>query len=79
MGAAGFMVGMLLTAFGYQAGEVQSATTLSGLALMLTVIPGAFHALMGALMFKYRITDRYYNDMKASGAIEGMKAEPAAP
>jgi GPH family glycoside/pentoside/hexuronide:cation symporter len=77
MGAAGFMVGILLTVFGYQAGEVQSDLALTGIALMLSVIPGVFHAIMGGLMFRYRITDRYYNDMKASGKLDGLEGEPA--
>ena len=31
---------------------------------MLSVIPGVFHAIMGGLMFKYKITDKYYEEMK---------------
>jgi GPH family glycoside/pentoside/hexuronide:cation symporter len=30
---------------------------------MLSVIPGFFHLVMGLLMFKYRITDKFYNEM----------------
>lgn len=77
MGAAGFIVGMLLTYYGYEAGKVQSEFTLTGIALMLSVIPGVFHAIMGGLMFRYRITDRYYNEMKASGKINGMEEAAA--
>jgi GPH family glycoside/pentoside/hexuronide:cation symporter len=69
MGVAGFLVGMLLAFFNYEAGEVQSAFTLTGIALMLSVISGFFHLVMGLLMFRYRITDRYYNEMKARGLI----------
>ncbi len=69
MGVAGFLVGMLLAYFNYEAGEVQSPFTLTGIALMLSVISGFFHLVMGLLMFRYRITDRYYNDMKARGLI----------
>ena len=65
MGLAGFVVGMLLTYFNYQAGEVQSEATLTGIALMLTIIPGLFHTLMGALMFKYHISDSAYEKIKA--------------
>ncbi|QYK03048.1 MFS transporter [Shewanella psychrotolerans] len=65
MGIAGFVVGMLLTYFDYEAGAVQSEYTLTGIALMLTVIPGAFHTLMGSLMFKYHITDSSYEKIKA--------------
>ncbi|MEE4217753.1 MAG: MFS transporter [Xanthomonadales bacterium] len=77
MGAAGFIVGILLTLFGYQAGEVQSDLALTGIALMLSIIPGVFHAIMGGLMFKYRITDSYYNEMVSSGKINGLEAKPA--
>lgn len=63
-GIAGFLAGMLLTFFGYQAGEVQTPFALTGIALMLTVIPGLFHTLMGLAMFKYRITDKYYMNMQ---------------
>jgi GPH family glycoside/pentoside/hexuronide:cation symporter len=73
-GLAGYVTGMLLTYYGYQAGEVQSDFTMNGLALMLTVIPGVFHALMGLVMFKYRITDRFYNELKARGEIAGEQA-----
>ncbi|MDR5860531.1 MFS transporter [Halomonas eurihalina] len=64
MGAAGFLVGQLLTFFNYEANVEQSAFTLTGIALMLSIIPGVFHTLMGSLMFKYRITNRYYNAMQ---------------
>lgn len=69
MGVAGFLVGILLTAFDYEAGAVQTPFTLTGIALMLSVISGVFHLIMGLLMFKYRITDSYYNDMKERGLI----------
>ncbi|WP_347331634.1 MFS transporter [Marinimicrobium locisalis] len=64
MGAAGFIVGLLLTYFNYEANVEQSPFTLTGIALMLSVIPGVFHAIMGGLMFKYKITDKYYEEMK---------------
>ena len=31
---------------------------------MMTLIPGFFHTLMGLLMFKYRVTDEYYTEVK---------------
>ncbi|WP_339896736.1 MFS transporter [uncultured Gilvimarinus sp.] len=68
-GLAGFITGLLLTFFGYQAGEQQSEFALTGIALMLTIIPGLFHAFLGFVMFKYKITDRFYNEMKARGEI----------
>jgi GPH family glycoside/pentoside/hexuronide:cation symporter len=64
MAVAGGMVGILLSYFGYQPNQDQSALALQGIALMLSVIPGFFHFLMGALMFKYRISDSYYGTVK---------------
>ena len=62
-GLAGFLTGLLLTFFGYEAGKEQTEFALTGIALMLTIIPGAFHALLGFVMFKYRITDNFYRQM----------------
>jgi glycoside/pentoside/hexuronide:cation symporter, GPH family len=64
MAVAGGMVGILLSYFGYQPNQEQSQLALQGIALMLSVIPGFFHFLMGALMFKYRISDSYYGTVK---------------
>jgi GPH family glycoside/pentoside/hexuronide:cation symporter len=73
MAVAGGMVGVLLNYFNYQPNQEQSALALQGIALMLSVIPGFFHFLMGALMFKYRISDAYYGTVK-----EDLKAVVAA-
>jgi glycoside/pentoside/hexuronide:cation symporter, GPH family len=62
MSLAAGMVGWMLTYYQYEPDVVQSAFTLNGLALLLTVIPGVFHLAMGLLMYKYFITDRYYNE-----------------
>lgn len=69
MGVAGFLVGLLLAAYQYEPGVAQSPQTLTGIALMLSIIPGVFHVIMGGLMFKYRITDEYYNRLKTQGLI----------
>ena len=63
MGVAGAVVGWLLATFEYVPDQAQSAFTLTGIALMLSVIPGVFHGIMGGLMFFYRITDEYYESM----------------
>ncbi len=65
MGIAGWLVGVLFAYFDYQPNQEQTATALNGIALMLSVLPGFFHFLMGALMFKYRISDEYYTEVKA--------------
>ncbi|WP_250464677.1 MFS transporter [Microbulbifer litoralis] len=68
-GIAGFITGLLLTYFGYQAGEAQSEFALTGIALMLTVIPGLFHFLLGLLMRRYIITDDYYHRLKKEEGV----------
>jgi GPH family glycoside/pentoside/hexuronide:cation symporter len=64
MGVAGAAVGYLLDFFEYSPDGAQNETTLIGLALMLTIIPGVFHVIMGGLMFRYKITDEYYETIK---------------
>ncbi len=71
MSLAAGMVGWLLTYFHYQPDVVQSAFTLGGLAALLTVIPGVFHLGMGLLMYRYRITDARYNEIKEQLARQG--------
>ena len=72
MAVAGVLVGVLLTFFGYQANQEQTPLALTGIALMLTIIPGFFHFLMGMLMFKYRISDTYYGEVKADMRARGF-------
>ena len=64
MGIAGAIVGTLLTYYNYVPDKPQSAFTLTGIALMLSIIPGAFHLIMGLLMYRYRITNEYYEHIK---------------
>jgi glycoside/pentoside/hexuronide:cation symporter, GPH family len=74
MAVAGAIVAQLLTYFGYVANQPQTAVSLGGIALMLSVIPGAFHLVMGLLMFKYRITDEFYVELKGGRAFERTPA-----
>jgi GPH family glycoside/pentoside/hexuronide:cation symporter len=62
MSVAAGLVGVLLTYFHYQPDVIQTSFTLTGIALMLTVIPGVFHLCMGLLMYRYFITDIFYNE-----------------
>ena len=64
MGVAGAAVGYLLDFFEYNPDGVQNETALVGLALMLTIIPGVFHVIMEGMMFRYKITDDYYETIK---------------
>ncbi|HSX51447.1 MAG TPA: MFS transporter [Cellvibrio sp.] len=75
MGVAGLMVGWLLTYFQYVPNQAQSDFSLMGIALMLSIIPGFFHALMGLLMFMYRINDGYYAELKTEMRAKGYIAE----
>jgi GPH family glycoside/pentoside/hexuronide:cation symporter len=74
MGIAGVLVGVLLTYFNYQPNQEQTPFALTGIALMLSIIPGFFHFLMGMLMFKYRISDAYYTEVKAEMKSQGYVA-----
>ncbi|MGJ5640688.1 MFS transporter [Formosa sp. S-31] len=64
MGIAGAVVGVLLDSFGYIPDSIQSESTLMGLALMLTLIPAIFHLINGLLIYRYKITDSYYELIK---------------
>ncbi|RYY02605.1 MAG: MFS transporter [Gammaproteobacteria bacterium] len=74
MGIAGLLVGSLLTYFQYVPNQTQSDFSLMGIALMLSIIPGFFHAVMGLLMFKYRINDSYYGEIKDEMKLKGYIA-----
>lgn len=70
MGIAGALVGLLFTKFGYVPNALQSSHSLLGIALMLTIIPGVFHLLTGIIMFRYIITEEYYNSMNAENVLQ---------
>lgn len=70
MGIAGALVGFLLTYFKYIPNVAQSSNSMMGITLMLTIIPGVFHLLTGIIMFKYVITERYYNSMNSANSLE---------
>lgn len=74
MGVAGALAGGLLTYFQYQPNHEQTAFALHGIVLMMTLIPGFFHTLMGLLMFKYRVTDDYYTQVKKQMGTESYVA-----
>jgi GPH family glycoside/pentoside/hexuronide:cation symporter len=74
MGIAGALVGVLLTYFEYQPNHEQTAFALHGIVLMVTLIPGFFHTVMGLLMFKYRVTDEYYIEVKRQMGVASYVA-----
>lgn len=77
MGVAGAIVGWLLTYFNYVPDKEQTEFTLTGIALMLSIIPGLFHLLMGLAMFKYKITDSYYEKMLENEALANAVKDEA--
>lgn len=74
MGLAGGLVGWLLAFFDYVPDQTQSEFALTGIALMLTLIPGFFHYAVGMLMKRYRITDGYYRELLTT--LDVKKSEP---
>ncbi len=74
MAVAGGLVGILLSYFNYQPNQEQTQFALTGIALMFSVIPGVFHLVMGLLMFKYRISDDYYIEVKDEMRVKGYVA-----
>lgn len=75
MGVAGGLVGLLLAFFDYVPEQPQTEFALTGIALMLTIIPGVFHYLVGALMKRYRITDEEYRRLLST--LDVVRHEPA--
>lgn len=71
MGIGGAVVGFLLDGFGYiqpteaMPNPIQNETSLLGITLMLTIIPSVFHIINGLLITRYKITDDFYQKIKA--------------
>ena len=65
MGIGGAVVGFLLAGFGYVPNVAQTKTSLLGIALMLTLIPAVFHVINGLLIMRYKITDKFYEGIRA--------------
>lgn len=71
MGIAAIVVNWLFVVFGYVVptkeipNPAQSDTALLGIALMLSLIPAIFHLINGLLIMRYKITDKYYEGIKA--------------
>lgn len=76
-GLATAIAGWLLTRCNYVPNQAQSTAALDMIALTTTVIPAVFSLLMGLLMFRYRITDRYYAEMMSRDSTSRVVAKPA--
>jgi GPH family glycoside/pentoside/hexuronide:cation symporter len=71
MGIAGGLLGFLLSHFGYQPDVQQTANALTGIAMMMTIIPALFHLIIGLLMKRYVINNHYYAELKLALAKRG--------
>ncbi|MBN2165090.1 MAG: MFS transporter [Marinilabiliaceae bacterium] len=71
MGIAAVVVNWLFVSFNYVVptkelpNPTQTDTALLGITLMLTLIPAIFHIINGLLIYRYKITDKYYETIKA--------------
>ncbi|HDZ1004102.1 TPA: MFS transporter [Klebsiella variicola] len=63
MGLAGGLVGFILSYAQYSPDNVQPATSLVAINLMMTLIPGAFHLLVSLTMKKFIIDDACYREI----------------
>lgn len=63
MGVAGGLLGYLLSYFNYQADAEQSEFTLNGISLLVTIIPAIFHLAVGLIMYRYFISNEYYDEI----------------
>jgi glycoside/pentoside/hexuronide:cation symporter, GPH family len=76
LGIAGFVLGVLLGAFGYLANvEVQDTTAVLGVRLAFGVVPGVFLVLAALLLLRYRITRERLAEAQA--ALAARPADPA--
>lgn len=73
MGIAGALVGYLLSYFDYVPNVNQSHSSIMGITLMLTIIPGVFHLLTGIVMSKYMITEKYHQSINTTNALVDCK------
>jgi GPH family glycoside/pentoside/hexuronide:cation symporter len=73
-GIATAIVGFLLTYCHYVPNQGQSDDTLRMIALTTTVIPAFFSLIMGGIMFKYKITDKYYAAMLKTNSVNNPEA-----
>jgi GPH family glycoside/pentoside/hexuronide:cation symporter len=72
LGVAGFALGLLLHAFGYDgSAATQSASGVLGVRLAFGALPGAFLLLASAVLLRYRITRDRFETARAALAREG--------
>jgi len=66
MGIAGFFVGQMLAYLGYLPGVAQSDIALTGMSLMISIIPGTFFLATAIVMRRFIVSNEYYKANLAS-------------
>lgn len=75
----GFIAGVLLSAYGYQAGVAQTPQARQGIRLIISVYPAVFFAIVLVCLLSYKITKRLNLQIQDELAARRSKyAEPAA-
>ena len=73
MGLGGALTGMLLTAVGYVPGAEQAETTVRGIVLMISVLPGAGFVLLSLFMCLYSLDEKMSAEMHSELAARRVK------
>ena len=69
----GSLAAWLLAIYGFEAGQVQSATSLSGIKMMLSIFPAIGALLSAIFIFFYKLSDSYMT--KISGELQEKRKE----
>jgi GPH family glycoside/pentoside/hexuronide:cation symporter len=69
MGLSGPITGYLMTWVGYRAGTALQPEAISGIEGIMTLVPAFFYIVVGLVMRKYIINNRYYNAMMAENSL----------
>ncbi len=61
--AGGVLPLYILSTYGFEANATQSDSSLEGIRLMISIYPGITAALSGGLLFLYKLTDKYMDNV----------------
>jgi GPH family glycoside/pentoside/hexuronide:cation symporter len=73
------LLGIMLDAIGYRANQPQTAETLSGLTLILTVVPAVLAATSGLIMYFYPIDQRLHQRLTRAVEWRSARGTSAVP
>jgi GPH family glycoside/pentoside/hexuronide:cation symporter len=71
------LLGIMLDAIGYRANQPQSAETLGGLTLILTLVPAVLAATSGLIMYFYPIDQRLHRRLSRAVEWRSTRGPPA--